>query len=175
MTETKIGCVQHDCEKCKALEAQVNTCGSGAGCLHKDARIEALEGERDAALARIAELTYASTQATKCACCGVHKHTPLRVDFMGGYVCLTCIDMRLEVLDDTANLYAKQVAHWIAKHDAALARIAEIEKQKPMIWVSDLGSGIETMTSHKFPQTWTPLYAAAGAGAQPSIPKGAAS
>ena len=45
MTETKIGCVQHDCEKCKALEAQVNTCGSGAGCLHKDARIEALEGE----------------------------------------------------------------------------------------------------------------------------------
>lgn len=64
--------------------------------------------------------TYSSTQATKCACCGVHKHTPLRVDFMGGYVCLTCIDMRLEVLDDTATMYAKQVAHWIEKHDALL-------------------------------------------------------
>ena len=39
--------------------------------------------------------TYASTQATKCAECGQHKHTPLRIDAMGGYVCLTCIDQRL--------------------------------------------------------------------------------
>lgn len=40
--------------------------------------------------------TYASDQATNCAVCGVHKHTPLRVDSMGGYVCLTCIDRQLE-------------------------------------------------------------------------------
>lgn len=40
-------------------------------------------------------LTYSSTQATKCAGCGEHKHTPLRVDAMGGYVCLTCIDKKL--------------------------------------------------------------------------------
>ena len=39
--------------------------------------------------------TYASTQATKCAGCGQHKHTPLRIDAMGGYVCLTCIDQKL--------------------------------------------------------------------------------
>ena len=39
--------------------------------------------------------TYASTQATTCACCGKHKHTPLRIDAMGGYVCLTCIDQKL--------------------------------------------------------------------------------
>jgi hypothetical protein len=39
--------------------------------------------------------TYASTQATMCACCGEHKHTPLRIDKMGGYVCLTCIDKKL--------------------------------------------------------------------------------
>lgn len=38
---------------------------------------------------------YASKQATICAVCGNHKHTPLRVDAMGGYVCLTCIDERL--------------------------------------------------------------------------------
>lgn len=39
---------------------------------------------------------YVSTQATSCASCGLHKHTPLRVDWMGGYVCLTCIDRVLE-------------------------------------------------------------------------------
>lgn len=40
-------------------------------------------------------LTYSSTQATNCAVCGEHKHTPLRRDDMGGYVCLTCIDKEL--------------------------------------------------------------------------------
>jgi hypothetical protein len=39
--------------------------------------------------------TYASTQATNCASCGEHKHTPLRIDAMDGYVCLTCIDNKL--------------------------------------------------------------------------------
>lgn len=39
--------------------------------------------------------TYASTQATNCACCGKYKHTPLRIDAMDGYVCLTCIDQKL--------------------------------------------------------------------------------
>lgn len=41
------------------------------------------------------ELTYSSTQATECAGCGVRKHTPLRIDAMGGYVCLTCISNKL--------------------------------------------------------------------------------
>jgi hypothetical protein len=44
------------------------------------------------------DFTYSSTQSTSCAGCGKHKHTPLRVDAMGGYVCLTCIDERLEAL-----------------------------------------------------------------------------
>lgn len=42
--------------------------------------------------------TYASEQETNCAGCGKRKHTPLRVDWMGGYVCLTCIDEKLEEL-----------------------------------------------------------------------------
>jgi hypothetical protein len=29
---------------------------------------------------------------------------------------------------------------------------------KPVLWVSDLGEGIETMTTHKFGESWTPLY-----------------
>jgi len=41
------------------------------------------------------EPTYTSKQATNCAGCGEHKHTPLRIDSMGGYVCLTCIDKKL--------------------------------------------------------------------------------
>lgn len=40
-------------------------------------------------------LTYSSTQETNCAGCGKRKHTPLRIDAMGGYVCLTCIDQKL--------------------------------------------------------------------------------
>lgn len=42
--------------------------------------------------------TYASTQATNCAGCGEYKHTPLRIDAMDGYVCLTCIDKKLGTL-----------------------------------------------------------------------------
>lgn len=40
--------------------------------------------------------TYASIQETECAQCGIRKHTPLRRDEMGGYVCLTCIDKTLD-------------------------------------------------------------------------------
>lgn len=47
------------------------------------------------ALERKEQYTYTSTQATTCAGCGKHKHTPLRIDAMGGYVCLTCIDKKL--------------------------------------------------------------------------------
>jgi len=44
-------------------------------------------------------LSYSSTQNTLCAVCGKDKHTPLRRDEMGGYVCLTCIDERLNELE----------------------------------------------------------------------------
>jgi len=46
------------------------------------------------------QFTYYSKQATKCAGCGQHKHTPLRNDAMGGYVCLTCIDKELVKLQE---------------------------------------------------------------------------
>lgn len=44
------------------------------------------------------QLTYFSSQSTGCAGCGILKHTPLRVDAMGGYVCLTCIYNELDRL-----------------------------------------------------------------------------
>lgn len=41
--------------------------------------------------------TYCSMQETNCGNCGKTKHTPLRVDFMGGYVCLTCIARQIDM------------------------------------------------------------------------------
>lgn len=80
----------------RALDALENHHGnyklSQAACKKQ----EAVEGALRAALAEpVVETTYTSTQATVCAACGEHKHTPLRIDKMGGYVCLTCIDQKL--------------------------------------------------------------------------------
>lgn len=42
-------------------------------------------------------------QKTICAVCGKMKHTPIRDDAMGGYVCLTCICKELDRLHDAVN------------------------------------------------------------------------
>ncbi|MFX0291259.1 hypothetical protein ACL8E2_28985 [Pseudomonas aeruginosa] len=72
--------------------------------------------------------TYASTQATNCAGCGEYKHTPLRVDWMGGYVCLTCIDKKLEELHDDQAQHSVPEGYALipvreteAMHDAVMA------------------------------------------------------
>lgn len=66
--------------------------------------------------------TYASTQATHCAGCGEYKHTPLRIDAMGGYVCLTCIDRKLgAVLGELGypapqqSLTARKLLAWLQR------------------------------------------------------------
>ena len=41
---------------------------------------------------------------TKCACCGKEKECPLRRDEMDGYVCLTCVDKRLDEFDKFENM-----------------------------------------------------------------------
>jgi hypothetical protein len=46
------------------------------------------------------EPSYSSTQHTVCAGCAEDKHTPLRRDEMGGYVCLKCVDKRLDAVCD---------------------------------------------------------------------------
>ena len=55
------------------------------------------------------EPTYQSFQQTVCAGCGCLKHTPLRRDEMGGYVCLTCIDKRLDQMEDERTLDSENV------------------------------------------------------------------
>ncbi|MFI8572072.1 hypothetical protein ACIGEO_11190 [Stenotrophomonas bentonitica] len=58
---------------------------------------------------RLRGYAYASKQATTCAGCGKHKHTPLRIDAMGGYVCLTCIDQKLGALMNEFGYQSEQV------------------------------------------------------------------
>lgn len=61
-------------------------------------RVVTAEAERNEAVAELKSARFRHEQATRCAGCGEKKHTPLRVDGMGGYVCLTCIDKRLHEL-----------------------------------------------------------------------------
>ncbi|UIY60039.1 hypothetical protein [Burkholderia cepacia] len=64
--------------------------------------------------------TYSSVQATNCARCGNYKHTPLRIDWMGGYVCLTCIDRELE-----SRSPAMAPVAWKTTHPAVCVPITE--------------------------------------------------
>lgn len=48
---------------------------------------------------------HCCTQRTACASCGKHKHTPLRRNDMGGYVCLTCVDKLLNRLGALVALW----------------------------------------------------------------------
>ncbi|MFG8721513.1 hypothetical protein ACEPTS_30605 [Pseudomonas aeruginosa] len=98
--------------------------------------------------------TYASTQATNCAGCGEHKHTPLRVDWMGGYVCLTCIDKKLEELHDA------QAQHSVPE---LLVRAEDFVsgKEVPQAWLDVQAERRRQITA----EGWTPehddLYCAA--------------
>lgn len=72
---------------------------------------------------RLKGYAYASKQATRCAGCDEYKHTPLRVDWMGGYVCLTCIYKEMEKRDpddlDEANRADAELFRYIEKYVAA--------------------------------------------------------
>ena len=62
-----------------------------------EAQVQRLTEENEGLRKEREALTYSSTQSTRCPCGNV-KHTPLRRDHMGGYVCLTCIDKELDRL-----------------------------------------------------------------------------
>ncbi|WP_185837649.1 hypothetical protein [Pseudomonas aeruginosa] len=101
----------------------------GDGTLTVDPLITLAQYDRDVGTLRAANAklkkelrsrwTYASTQATNCAGCGERKHTPLRVDWMGGYVCLTCIDEKLEAL------HGAQARHGLPDDDTILQIFAD--------------------------------------------------
>ena len=78
-----------------ALKALENTTPTGFNMETDKRFFAAIKAIKEALEQPEQEPTYTSTQATNCAGCGEHKHTPLRIDAMGGYVCLTCIDKKL--------------------------------------------------------------------------------
>lgn len=99
--------------------------------------------------------TYSSTQATNCAVCGKHKHTPLRIDAMGGYVCLTCIDNKLGALlgefgyqqaaQSDLDIAANRAAGMAMFHEVpevARAEIAEAVRTTPQASPNDLHAAV---------------------------------
>ena len=65
-------------------------------CLHNHALESILDYIERVLAKRNVVQPVAEVQLTKCAVCGQHKHTPLRRDETGGYVCLTCVDKELD-------------------------------------------------------------------------------
>ncbi|WP_233869283.1 hypothetical protein [Paraburkholderia adhaesiva] len=82
------------------------------------------------------EHTYVSTQATNCARCGEHKHTPLRIDWMGGYVCLACIDKELEARDPAAqpDEHIQAAASIIANAMLGQAKIEDVREVEAILY-----------------------------------------
>jgi hypothetical protein len=79
--------------------------------------------------------TYTSTQSTNCASCGEHKHTPLRIDAMGGYVCLTCIDKKLgALLGEFGYAQQPEQREWVGQTDSGhtfilASELARLQRQ----------------------------------------------
>jgi hypothetical protein len=65
----------------------------------------ALGKERD----ELRRLLAAHVTRKACACCGESKPLPYRRDDLGGYVCLTCVEKRLDALIDGVG-QARQAA-----------------------------------------------------------------
>lgn len=81
-----------------SCEAIVEDAAAAMDLLAK--RVAVAEQERNEAVTELKSARFRHEQTARCAGCGERKHTPLRIDAMGGYVCMTCIDQRLvELLD----------------------------------------------------------------------------
>lgn len=89
---------------------------------------------------RLRGYVYASKQATSCAGCGDYKHTPLRVDWMGGYVCLTCIDKELESRDPEDAEDAARAA-WGECKSEILRQLARLVQQREPELLTEIIAG----------------------------------
>lgn len=100
-------------------------------------RIDELDTIRTDNSQTLANVTYVSSQHTKCAVCSEDKHTPLLRDEMGGYVCLTCIDKQLDTLESQRDRLLDamhQCAKWFGEY--ADAHQAKGNTKKCMINIS---------------------------------------
>lgn len=68
---------------------------------------------------------------TKCAVCLEDKPTPFRRDEMGGYVCLTCVDKRLDTQDALVRQLVEaieQVGKWFGEYADSHEKKGDSEK-----------------------------------------------
>lgn len=70
-------------------------------------------------------------QRTKCAVCGQSEHTPIRIDSMGGYVCLSCVEAALLSLQRKNEELVKAAR---AEAFEAAARVAERDADWTLFW-----------------------------------------
>ena len=99
---------------------------------------------------------YASKQATNCAQCGEYRHTPLRVDAMDGYVCLTCIDKKLDELFTRAS----EAEGWVLvpREPTTAMQFAGARS-----WIDGQESRPGTSTAEEAVRSYTAMIAAAPA------------
>ncbi|EPZ0818898.1 hypothetical protein [Pseudomonas aeruginosa] len=103
--------------------------------------------------------TYASTQATNCAGCGEHKHTPLRVDWMGGYVCLTCIDKKLEELHDDQAQHSVPEGWKLVPIEPLLNMMSDKDHDTRITAERQLLSILAAAPGNSVPQAWLDVQA----------------
>ena len=107
---------------------------------------------------------YASKQATTCAGCGKHKHTPLRIDAMGGHVCLTCIDQKLgALLGEFGYSPAQAVDLGQLPHGIRLIEIPGRNNLDPInVFVQDYELGRGRIVVTCYGQAWCGFWGAMG-------------
>lgn len=81
----------------------------------------------DAELERLRhEFSVAQQQGTACAGCGVFKHTPVRRDSMGGYVCGGCLERELDRLRDELHETSRDTQGLAEENDSLRAELHRI-------------------------------------------------
>jgi len=95
-------------------------------------------------------------QETNCAMCGELKETPLRLDFLGGYVCLSCIDnyitMNHNMNEITEENTVKAIKFFEDEIEYQKEKVMELETSLADITEEnrEMCKKIETMSSRKF-------------------------
>lgn len=92
--------------------------------------------ENNVALSRPTPAATDTGQHTICASCFVDKPTPLRRNEMGGYVCLTCVDKRLDAIAAASSTGLETVA-WTNKAQLGFLKDDHWKVMPMAMWTKD--------------------------------------
>lgn len=73
------------------------------------------------------EFAVGQQQGTVCAGCGVFKHTPVRRDSMGGYVCGGCLERELDRLRDELHETSRDTQGLAEENDSLRAELDQAQ------------------------------------------------